>query len=306
MMPAGILQTKLAESGKRNLGSPSQDKKDVIFLRTTLNAARALLRMARAELREFDSKGGSREWAGGIVAHIDAAYKHIDSLLTKKGNLVVNVSTQELVASKKSKKETAEAVTDTDDLPVQPLRKPIARDASTDTILTPSWWDSDKVTESKLASRRRPLRQTSGATKQRVQTQDTDNDSTMETDAVNWSTVVRRPPKTKEPAATETSTSAPTALTKRGSVGKKPSVILIRPGDGKNYTDTVRTVRGCGLTSQDLGASITMRETGDGSLLLELAKGANSSVATKSIAVALSTRLGDCWESYPTWRSGRG
>jgi len=41
------------------------------------------------------------------------------------------------------------------------------------------------------------------------------------------------------------------------------------------------------LASQDLGASITMRETLD--LLLELAP----SVAAKSIAVALSTRLGD-------------
>jgi len=55
----------------------------------------------------------------------------------------VNVSTQEPVASKKSKKETAEAETDTDDLPAQPLRKLIAQDASMDTFLTPSWWDSD-------------------------------------------------------------------------------------------------------------------------------------------------------------------
>jgi len=148
------------------------------------------------------------------------------------------------------------------------------------------------VTESKLTSRRKPLRQTSGATKQRVQTQDTDNDSAMETDAVNWSTVVCRPPKTREPAATETSTSAPAAPTKRASVAKKPPAILIRPGDGKNYTDTVRTVRACGLTSQDLGASVTMRETRDGSLLLELAKGANSSAVAKFIAAALSTRLG--------------
>jgi len=103
-LEAGLLHKKLAESGKRNLGSPSQDKKDALFLRNAINAARTLLRTARAELREFDSKGDSREWVGGIVAHTDAAYEHIDSLLTKKGNLLVNVSAQEPVTNKKSKK----------------------------------------------------------------------------------------------------------------------------------------------------------------------------------------------------------
>jgi len=67
VLEAGVLQTKLEESGKRNLGSPFQDKKDVLFPRSTLNEARALLGTALAELREFDSKGGSREWASGIV-----------------------------------------------------------------------------------------------------------------------------------------------------------------------------------------------------------------------------------------------
>lgn len=65
----------------------------------------------------FDSKGGSCKWVDGIVAHTDAAYEHIDSLITKKGNLLVNVSTQEPVTNKKSKRETTEAGTDTDDLP---------------------------------------------------------------------------------------------------------------------------------------------------------------------------------------------
>jgi len=50
-LEAGLLQIKLVESGERNLCSPYQDKKDALFLRSTLNAARALLRTTRAEVR---------------------------------------------------------------------------------------------------------------------------------------------------------------------------------------------------------------------------------------------------------------
>ena len=57
VLEAGLLQTKLAESGKRNPGSPSQDKKDVLYLRSAFNAERAPLRTARAKLRESDLKG---------------------------------------------------------------------------------------------------------------------------------------------------------------------------------------------------------------------------------------------------------
>ena len=41
--------------------NPFQDKKDVLFLKSALNAARALLRTTRSELQEFDLKGSSKK-----------------------------------------------------------------------------------------------------------------------------------------------------------------------------------------------------------------------------------------------------
>jgi len=73
----------------------------------------------------------------------------------------------------------------------------------------------------------------------------------------------------------------------------KPPAVLIRPVEGKSYTDTVRTVRTCDLLAQDFGSNITMRETRDESLLLELAKGSKSAAAAKTIAAAISAKLGD-------------
>ncbi|KAL4091787.1 hypothetical protein QTP88_026421 [Uroleucon formosanum] len=95
---------------------------------------------------------------------------------------------------------------------------------------------------------------------------------------------------TKAPAPA-IDTSGPKALI--SSVAKKPPAILIRPGEGKSFADTVRSVRSCGLTAQDMGASVTLRETRNGGLLLELPKGAKSSSAAKMIATMLSGKLGD-------------
>jgi len=74
---------------------------------------------------------------------------------------------------------------------------------------------------------------------------------------------------------------------------KKPPVILIRPCEGKTFSDKVLTVRSCGLSAQDIGANVTMRETKDGCLLMEVAKGAKSGAATISIASAITAKLGD-------------
>jgi len=74
---------------------------------------------------------------------------------------------------------------------------------------------------------------------------------------------------------------------------KKPPLVLIKPSEGKTFADTVRTLRSFGLSARDIGANVTMRETRDGCLLMELAKGEKSSTAAKNIASAISTKLGD-------------
>jgi len=63
---------------------------------------------------------------------------------------------------------------------------------------------------------------------------------------------------------------------------------MIRPAAGKTYADTIRSVRSCGLTMEELGMSLVMRETQDGSLLMKLSKGEKSTVAAKRIASAFS------------------
>uniref|UniRef100_A0A2S2NLW0 CCHC-type domain-containing protein n=1 Tax=Schizaphis graminum TaxID=13262 RepID=A0A2S2NLW0_SCHGA len=177
------------------------------------------------------------------------------------------------------------------------VQKPIMVDASTDTILTPSWWDSESTIEARTVSRRKRAAKTAGTSK--VESRDIEVDSAMETDAeAPWSTVVKRGPRRLKTATDPgppviAGSSKPIAETKPQAKPNKPPAVLIRPAVGKSYSDTVRTVRSCGLTAQAIGANVTMRETRDGSLLIELAKGWKSPSAAKTIAAAISYKLGD-------------
>jgi len=121
----------------------------------------------------------------------------------------------------------------------------------------------------------------------------------MDTDAETpWSSVVRRGTKKRKTATdlrppTAAAPTKPAVQPKPPAKANKPPAILVRPVEGKSYTDTVRSVRSCGLSAQDIGTNVTMRETRDGSLLMELAKGAKSTAAAKTIAAAISEKLGD-------------
>jgi len=108
-----------------------------------------------------------------------------------------------------------------------------------------------------------------------------------------WSSVVKRGAKKRAAATTVPRAPAAAAPPKPPVKPNRPPAILVRPAEGKTYTDTVRSVRACGLSASDIGANVTMRETRDGSLLLELAKGAKSASAAKTIYSAISTQLGD-------------
>jgi len=44
----------------------------------------------------------------------------------------------------------------------------------------------------------------------------------------------------------------------------KPPVILIRNSEGKNYEDTILIARYCGLTREEIGNNVTMRQKRDG------------------------------------------
>lgn len=162
-------------------------------------------------------------------------------------------------------------------------------DASTDMILTPGYWDSDAVIESKAASARRS-RKPKVAGEQAARDAETD---AMETDGEEWSKVVGR----RSRQGRKTTAAAPppaTGLRQRPPVySKKPPAILIQNAAGKSYRDTILAVRNCGLTREEIGTSVTMRQTRDGCLLLELPKGSSSTKAAKKIASAMSSKLGD-------------
>ncbi|KAE9533973.1 hypothetical protein AGLY_008709 [Aphis glycines] len=161
-------------------------------------------------------------------------------------------------------------------------------DASTDTLLTPSWWDSDSTTEESAASKRRKARTVAGIGVLSAATNGSE-ESAMETEAENWTTVVKKQTKQKASTLTEPRSTAP----KPKGQSKKPPAILVKPLEGQSYVDTVRTIHSCGLSRADIGANVKMRKTRDGCVLLELPTSANSGTATRTITAAIGNKLGD-------------
>jgi len=117
-------------------------------------------------------------------------------------------------------------------------------DAGTDTILTPSWWDSDIVTEAKAATTRKRARKPVDSTKQQGLVTETEDDTGMDTEAfVNGADAVNRIRRTRKTVKTkptfptlEDSAEAPFTLVKRSnkrtvatrpkrrSLGRQPSL----------------------------------------------------------------------------------
>jgi len=176
-------------------------------------------------------------------------------------------------------------------------------DASTDTTLTPSWWDSDATWEAearrKMKIGKRSLKEVPGSTalakrQASVLATDTEAESALEYDAEPlWSAVVKKRSKRRTTAAAFPPLQVASPPPKQPAKVNKPPAILVRPAEGRSYTDTVRSVRACGLSANEIGSSVRMRETRDGSLLLELPKGSKSVAAAKTIAAAISEKLGD-------------
>ncbi|CAH1736171.1 unnamed protein product [Aphis gossypii] len=216
-----------------------------------------------------------------LVGHLANLTKTLDIVITEEGNLV---SPPTSPSKKKSKTVGADS----------PIQRPVTADASTD---TPCWWDRDGEAEARAAPRRIPTpKGTEGSSRPVKPTLDTEMDSNMESDADVWSKVVGRTAKRKTKAKkdpVQKPSDSPPQSAKPGAAQKKPPAILIRPLAGQSYSDTVRTVRSCGLSAKDIGVNVKMRETKDGSLLLELPTSANSGSAAKTITSTISNKLGD-------------
>jgi len=286
------LNSMLLASKRKSSSSIPLERKTAPDLRESLNLARSYLRKA----------GGVQEKKSflELKEYVQKASEAIEGLLTRKGNLLAQAESPTHKKQKNgvdlpSSEAATSAATDTDDLRAQPNRKPLMKDASTDTILTPSWWDSDVVIEKKAATKRRNAQGTAGSSSQpRNRVLDTEAESAMETDAENWSKVVKKPARQRKAAAAKPSQPPAPARLQPAGFSKKPPAIMIRPAEGKDYADTVQTLRTCGLSAQDIGTTVTkMRKTRDGCLLIELPKGAKSTTAAKHMATVLSTKFGD-------------
>jgi len=234
-------------------------------LRENLNKARSTMKAVASDTRrlmERTSDADLRAYLEKLLSRTSDAYSAVDVLLEKNGD----------VANLPSVATTGKSMSD----------------ASTDMELTPAHWDSLASRTAATSLQKRPSRP---AAPQRPP--DTEADTGMETEAEDWSKVVgRRAKRTKTTTAAASHPSAAQPQQPSGFPRKAPA-ILIRNAEGKTYRDTVLAVRNCGLSRDEIGTSVTMRQTRDGSLLLELPKGASSATAAKNIVTAMSSKLGD-------------
>ncbi|KAL4135652.1 hypothetical protein QTP88_007250 [Uroleucon formosanum] len=114
-------------------------------LRVKLNRTRSLFKAAISDAKKIIEKTADVSLKGylhGLLVQTDEAHQTIDSLLSKRVN-VLNL----LKFEPPQTKDTS-------------IQKVSSADASKDMTLTPGYWDSDAVIESKVASVRRKTRKT--------------------------------------------------------------------------------------------------------------------------------------------------
>jgi len=195
------------------------------------------------------------------------AFTVVDSLLEKNGNVLGLPNHDPPLASVSSGKTMTDAFTDME--------------------LTPGFWDSQASRTA--ASRRKRTPKVPAAQFLR----ETEADTAMETDTEDWSKVVRKRSRQAKTTTTVADSLPAARRSQPSGFSSKAPAILVRNAEGKTYRDTIMAVRNCGLSREDIGTNVTMRQTRDGCLLLELPKGASSTSAAKNIVSAMSSRLGN-------------
>jgi len=83
--------------------------------------------------------------------------------------------------------------------------------------------------------------------------------------------------------------------TKTPIMSMKRPIILNKPAEGISHSVNFCSVHSCSLFIQDI-----CEKARDEWLLKKLTSGTKSSSAAKTIASAISSKLGDCWKNVPT------
>jgi len=180
------------------------------FMRSTLKSA--------TNFTKIESVKNNSPSLHRIAALLADLGKVLDGLLTKRGILVSPVTS---TTQKKSKCKEAE----------QTCPRPTMIDASTDTILTPNWWDSDAIFEEESKKKRRNVRKPQETVKSQElgQAKETEAESAMDTDtATPWSNVVKRGPRRRN-TVTDPRPPAATAPQMPPAHKPKPSAKQLKP-----------------------------------------------------------------------------
>jgi len=173
-------------------------------MEASLQLVRSNLPTALRNVRDARSDPNSKALnADRMLELIETSLECLSKVLTRRGHLVTSPPTSPV--SKQAK------VTETS----QPARSPMA-DATTDTLLTPSWWDSDRTIEERAASRRRSARKPADPVQCHACFTETEDDTTIDTDKRDtWANVTKRRRRTRKAMAPESRPPAPRPL--RGS-----------------------------------------------------------------------------------------
>lgn len=141
----GILPPSVGKRKAVVSPTPAQDSVDLEtglrFIKSTLKSAVSVTKMDAIK----DVPGVHR-----LACLLADMSKTLEDLLSNK-RLKPNTPTPSLTQKKSKCLEIVKPETVSPKAP----QKPAMKDASTDTILTPSWWDSDSVFEAELAARKR-------------------------------------------------------------------------------------------------------------------------------------------------------
>ncbi|KAF5188653.1 Gag-pol polyprotein, partial [Thalictrum thalictroides] len=268
-----FLNKSLSRSTPTREVNASYTVADLLSLRTNVNLAKSATISLGKEVEKIAAKSGAHHPGLSKVAkNIEDIIAVFSKLVYKSGNLIlptpkpVPCDQCKVLSEKASALESAATVEKSD--------------AQTDTELVPHWWIGDG-----LASRARKPRT------QRINV-DTGAESATEADNDTWAAVTKKKSKPTRTATADAQARPPAAQQRPKKQRDKPPAILIRPAAGKSYADTVRLVRSCGVDMCDLMTTFTMRETRDGSLLMELQGNLRNAEDAQRVASAFSAKLG--------------
>jgi len=226
------------------------------------------LRCMRSSLKSaiYEAKTSANESPGmtRILRTLEGLQGIMAGLITKKGKLVSPLVSPLSKRTKEDNREEAKPNNARGNiaLDVQAVHKPSTTDASTD---TPVWWAYSTFENFVDPCVRRDQRDGgSGFPALPPQDKSSGANAATGTEPPTWSKVTSRSNRKASKAAPRDPGVQRQTNPKPTSMSKKPPALLIKPSAGRSYSDTVRSLRTCGLTMADIGTDVKCVRPGMG------------------------------------------